>query len=320
MTITAFQTSSALQKALEDEIHLHRLPSTFQDVIQNWYQPVAEYIAEQYQSKKAALHSQPLVLGIQGLQGSGKSTCSAFLKILLEEQFSLKTINLSIDDFYHTRDKRIEMSAQVHPLLKTRGVPGTHDCELAIECLKNLENASPSNPVKKPSFDKSIDDRVFHNLEIITDRPHIIILEGWCVGLKAQSDELLKEPINELEKNEDKQGIWRHFSNDALKTTYQSLFSLIDTLMILNAPSFECVYQWRALQEKKLREKVLADNMQDNKVLSADELKRFISHYERLSRHALESLPDQANIILELNAQQTITQLTFNEESVKGMS
>ena len=93
-----------------------------------------------------------------GGQGSGKSTISHILKIILKTGFNLNTTIFSIDDFYKTIRERKLMSKRVSPLFLTRGVPGTHDTKLLYNVLKKLKN----HKFKKllvPKFDKSNDDR-----------------------------------------------------------------------------------------------------------------------------------------------------------------
>ena len=87
-------------------------------------------------------------------------------------------------------------------------------------------------------------------------RPEIVILEGWCVGARAEKSVFLKKPINILEKYEDKDLIWRKFVNEKLKKEYKKVFSMIDHHIFMKAPNFKMVFKWRLLQEKKLRRKL----------------------------------------------------------------
>ena len=99
------------------------------------------------------------VIGLTGGQGTGKSTISNILKIILKEAYKLETVIFSIDDFYKTLNERKIMSKKINSLFLTRGVPGTHDTKMLFQCIKNLKN----NNFKKiniPKFDKSIDDRL----------------------------------------------------------------------------------------------------------------------------------------------------------------
>ena len=95
-------------------------------------------------SKKIFEHkiknNKTLIVGLTGGQGSGKSTISNILKIILKEKYKLNTVIFSIDDFYKTLHERKQMAKKVDPLFLTRGVPGTHDTKLLFSCLKQLKN------------------------------------------------------------------------------------------------------------------------------------------------------------------------------------
>ncbi len=245
------------------------------------------------------------MLGIQGCQGSGKSTLASFLQILLEEEYQLPTAVLSLDDFYLTLAARKQLADSIHPLLLTRGVPGTHDLPLALKTFKDISQLKKGQTLRLPRFDKAQDDRAKENTWPEVEGPiRVIIFEGWCVGVGPQSEEALTPAINELEQLEDGRQIWRKFVNKQLATYENTLFNQLDKLVVLQAPSFACVYEWRALQEKKLREKTRL--LSDSKVLSDVALKRFIAHYERLSRHCLASLPAKADWLFKLNENQKI--------------
>ena len=121
------------------------------------------------------------------------------------------------------------------------------------------------------------------------------------MGIGPESPEELHAPINELEQLEDTQGVWRAFVNRALETTYLSLFSQLDTLIALQAPSFECVFGWRLLQEQKMIERIEASGGDASGAQTPEQIKRFIAHYQRLTQHALELMPEQADFLLKLN-------------------
>ena len=163
------------------------------------YIPMSFWIEEKYKKK-----GETLFLGLSGGQGSGKTTVTAILKIILEKFFKRKVYAISIDDFYKTLKERNQMSRTIHPLFKTRGVPGTHDINL-IRKLFNFIKRRKFKKFKLPKFDKSTDDRAkIKYWTNVKKKPEIIILEGWCVGAKPQSNFLIKNPINILEKKEDK--------------------------------------------------------------------------------------------------------------------
>jgi len=109
------------------------------------------------------------------------------------------------------------MSYTTHPLFKTIGFPGTHDINLIKKFFYFIKRKK-FKKTKLPKFDKSIDDRLKKKYWFnIKERPEIVILEGWCVGAKPQSNSLIKKPINILEKYEDRNLIWRKHVNEKLK-------------------------------------------------------------------------------------------------------
>lgn len=256
-------------------------------------------------SKMQAARQQPLVVGINGAQGTGKSTLAKAVAIMLENQYHLKTTTLSLDDFYLSRQARQQLGNSIHPLLSTRGVPGTHDISQALTTLQQLRG--DNGDVSLPGFDKSRDDCVAPQNRRHTCTPRdVIILEGWCVGVLPQDTESLKTPVNVLEAEEDADGRWRHYVNDCLAREYQNLFASIDYLVMLKAPSFDCVLAWRSLQEAKLAAQQQTDNAARSRIMTPDAIKRFIQHYERLTRHAFATLPAHADAVLDLDTDHRI--------------
>ncbi|MBT8044335.1 MAG: hypothetical protein KJO79_05235 [Verrucomicrobiae bacterium] len=278
---------------LESLIKAEALPASFESLAVDFYLPLAQSIVQWAQQQK----DTPLVVGINGAQGTGKSTLSKVLALALEHEYQLNCAIISIDDIYLTRQERADLSKDVHPLLMTRGVPGTHDVSLGINLIQQLRD---KNPVQLPIFDKSIDDRAPAEQWVACDKPvDVLLFEGWCVGAIAQEPEALAEPCNQLEATEDKDAKWRTYANQQLAGPYTKLFDLIDRLVMLKAPDFECVYQWRSTQEEKLRART--DMTQNHSVMNEEQIKRFIMHYERLTRWMFKEMPERADCLLELN-------------------
>ena len=212
------------------------------------YIPMSFWIDNKYKKK-----GKTIFLGFSGGQGSGKTTVTGILKIILNNYFKRKIHISSIDDFYKTLKDRNKISSTIHALLKTRGAPGTHDTNL-IKKFFDFMKKKKFKKFKLPKFEKSIDDRLKKKYWFnIKERPEVIILEGWCVGAKPQSSSLLKKPINILEKYEDKDLIWRKYANQKLKKEYKKLFAMIDYLIFMKIPHFNMVFKWRLLQERKLK-------------------------------------------------------------------
>ena len=270
--------------------------------LNNFFLPISEKIYRNYLNNK-----KTKIIGLTGGQGSGKSTISQILKIVLKEGFNLNTVIFSIDDFYKTLQERKDMSKKINPLFLTRGVPGTHNTALLLKCLSNFK----SKHFKKiliPKFDKSIDDRLSERFwQNIKTKPDIVIFEGWCVGAYPQKKKDLIEPINVLEKEKDKKRTWRNFINKELKTRYKKIFKLIDLMIFLKIPSFEYVYKWRLLQEKKLRV-----TSKGKKTMTNKQVKNFIMYYERITKHMLKNFSKRAKFVINIDSSHRLKSLKFN--------
>ena len=281
------------------------LSEPFRDKIgqlNNFYLPISKEIAKSYKKIK-----KTRIIGLTGGQGSGKSTISKILKIILKESFNLDTVIFSIDDFYKTLKERKKMSIKVSPLFLTRGVPGTHDTKLLENCIKKLKNLNFKRTLI-PKFDKSIDDRLSKNKwQKINKKPDIVIFEGWCVGVTPQKNRDLLVPINTLEKEFDKKKIWRKWVNKELKTKYKKIFKLINLFIFLKVPSFKHVYRWRHLQEKKLRA-----TSKGKKTMNPKQIKNFIMFYERLTKHMLKNFDKKANFIIKIDDKHKLKSIKFN--------
>ena len=244
-----------------------------QGQLKNFYLPFCNNIFKLFKLK-----NRTLLIGLSGSQGSGKSTISQILKIILQTRYRLNVTCFSFDDFYKTLYERKKMSKMVHPLFLTRGVPGTHDSKMLLNTIKILKKKK-FNTIKIPKFDKSIDDRLkIKYWQKIKKKPDIIIFEGWCVGAKPQPYKELVKPINILEKTEDTKLTWRKKVNNELKTNYKKIYNLIDKKVYLKVPNFKFVLKWRLLQEKKLIFKSKKKGMSDKQI------KRFVMFYERVTK------------------------------------
>ncbi|MGJ8677498.1 MAG: hypothetical protein ACSHX0_08270 [Akkermansiaceae bacterium] len=267
------------------------LPESFAETVTKHFSPIASQIADWHQGS-------PLVIGINGAQGTGKSTLSMILAAELRAEYGKSTAVISIDDIYHTKQKRAELAETIHPLLLTRGVPGTHDVELGINVIKALKDGGDS--VAIPAFDKASDDRrPDHEWRVHREPVDIIIFEGWCIGAVPEGEGNLFSPINELEKKEDASALWRNHVNYELEGSYRDLFSFIDKLIMLKAPSMECIYKWRSQQENKLRARLKPSDDKSG-LMNEQQLLRFIMHYERLTRWMLLEMPSRADILIKL--------------------
>lgn len=235
---------------------------------------------------------KPAVYGIVGLQGSGKSTLAAQLAALGKTR-GLKIVALSIDDFYLGKRDRNLLARSIHPLLATRGPPGTHDIALACAVLDKLKLGKS---VRIPRFDKISDTRMPPSRWQKIDTPiDLVIFEGWFLFARPESEAGIAKPVNMLEQELDPDGIWRHYCNAALEE-YARLWSRIDRSLFLQGPGFEQVKQWRWQQEQSLQ----AANPK-RRAMSKAEVERFILLFERTSRNVILQLPGQVNRVVRLD-------------------
>ncbi|MBB1288376.1 HAD-IIB family hydrolase [Pseudoalteromonas sp. SR43-6] len=274
----------------------HQLPLKYQYLSEQYFVPLAHDILE---SKKT---NTPIFVAINGCQGSGKTTLADFLVTWFSKNTPLNSVALSIDDFYLAKQARTDLAKDVHPLFTTRGVPGTHDVALMNSTITNLLAGEVNVPL--PRFNKHEDDSVSASDWLTNEKPvDIVILEGWCVGSEPQPLFSLSEPLNELEHQFDKEGVWRRCVNSCLANEYKAVFNLIDYTVMLKAPSFSDVFTWRQEQEQKL----IAKKGEGSGTMTNEQLVYFISHFERITRENLNTLSAKANALIELDSNRDIS-------------
>jgi len=239
---------------------------------------------------------RPLILGLCGSQGSGKSTLAAALVERASGQ-GLRAATLSLDDLYLGKAARADLARDIHPLLATRGVPLTHDVARGIAI---LDAARAGDTFELPRFDKASDAPLARS-ETVEAPLDLLIFEGWCVGARPQPDAALAAPINLLEREEDPDGDWRRAVNHALACPYRSLFDRIDRLVLLAAPGFEIVRQWRSEQERALRDRLVAAGRDPVATMDDARIARFVAHYERITRAILREMPARADLTVRLD-------------------
>ena len=261
-------------------------------------------------SKKANI-KKPYFVGLAGGQGTGKTTTSSLIKIILSKYFKLDVFRISIDDFYKTRKERISLSKRVHPMLLTRGVPGTHDINMMLNFFKKSKSKKFKR-LKLPIFNKAIDDRLskkhWYDLK---KKPDVIIFEGWCVGAKSEKNNTLKKTINSMEKTKDKKQIWRKYVNDQLKSKYKKLYSQLDCLIYLKAKDFSLLQKWRLKQERKLW--VKSKKNLNTKIMSKDNVLTFMQTYQRVTQNMFKYTPKYASVIINLNSNHQIKSAVYKK-------
>lgn len=268
-----------------------------------FYRQLAAWMAGHQRGPRAS------IFGINGGQGSGKSTAAAFLKDALFAAHGLRAVVLSLDDFYLPRADRERLAREVHPLFATRGVPGTHDVQLGIDTLDRLRDLRNGASLALPQFSKADDDRMpASRWPSVTGPVDILLFEGWCVGTPPQSSAELAEPINDLEASEDTDGRWRSRVNEELRTTYADWYSRLDALVFLRVPDIACVRRWRWQQEQDTARTASGEGAG---LQTRARFDRFIQHYERLTTHALRVLPERADVLLRLREDHVVDGILF---------
>jgi len=242
--------------------------------------------------QQRALHpARPVLIGVSGAQGSGKTTACQLLEAANRPRYA----NFSIDDVYLDTQQRAELAARTHPLFVTRGPPGTHDIALARETIAALMRAGPDSETPIPVFDKIADQmKPRGEWPVFKGRPEAIMVDAWCLGaLPVEASPAL----NAVEE-EDTEGRWREIQNEFLRTDYAEWFARFDAIVYLQAPSWQVVRRWRGEQEATLR----------GRALTEDEdawIDRFIQHYERITRSMIAG-GVVADIVVQLDEARSV--------------
>jgi len=273
-------------------------------MIKSFLIPLCFWISKKSENKR------PYFVGLAGGQGTGKTTISSLIRIILTKYFRLNVFRISIDDFYKTRKERINLSKRVHPMLLTRGVPGTHDINMMLNFFKKSKSKK-FNRLKLPTFNKAIDDRFnkkkWYDLK---KRPDVIIFEGWCVGAKSEKNNTLKKTINSMEKIKDQKQVWRKYVNHQLKSKYKNLYSQLNCLIFLKAKNFSLLQKWRLKQERKLRVK----SKVKSKIMSNADVLNFMQTYQRITQNMFRNMPKYASVIFNLNSNHQINSAVYKKK------
>ena len=97
--------------------------------------------------------------------------------------------------------------------------------------------------------------------------------------------------------------------NRELAGHYQALFAELDLLLMLRPPDFERVYAWREEQEARLR---AAGGGPE--VMTPSAVRRFVMHFERLTRFMLEEMPGRADAVVHLGADHAPMDVELGDE------
>ena len=281
----------------ENKLREYAQENNIRGISENFYleiiSPLVNYLASL--PKKET----PYFICLTGGQGSGKTTMSEFIQLVLNKFCNKRTVGFSIDDLYKTQEERKKLADEIHPLCEVRGMPGTHDMSLGFDLLDSLSKANNSSKTAIPAFNKPLDTHYPKNeWKVFTGKPDFIFFDAWCGGVKPISEDNWDPPINKLEEEMDPKGVWSKWSNQELSGDYQKFFSLIDLLILIRVPSMEHVFQSRWLQEQTLEKNTSNPEMLD-KIMTQEEVYRFVMHYERLTRHILKDMPNYCDILID---------------------
>ena len=272
-------------------------------MLKSFLVPICFWIANKTKNKK------PFFVGLAGGQGTGKTTTSSIIKIILEKYFKLNVLKISIDDFYKTRKERILLSKKIHPMLLTRGVPGTHDINMMLNFFKKVKNKKFKS-FQLPNFNKAIDDRFakkyWYNIK---KKPDVIIFEGWCVGAKHEKKSSLNKAINSMERIKDPKKVWRKYVNHQLKQKYKDLYSQLNCLIYLKAKNFSLLQKWRLKQENKLWLK--SKKTSKHKIMNKDDVISFMQTYQRITENMFKKMTNYASILVNLGSDHQINSVKY---------
>ncbi|AFZ43290.1 glycerate kinase [Halothece sp. PCC 7418] len=234
------------------------------DLLWKVWLPLALQIAAKKDQKPSAI-----IQGILGLQGTGKTTLSTILRLLLNE-LGYHTVTLSIDDLYKTYADRQQLQKD-DPRLVWRGPPGTHDVEIGIELLDQIREGKI--PISIPRFDKSafngMGDRA--TPEIIHQPIDILLFEGWFIGVQPVAESVFESPPPPITTEADRQ-----FAKDNNRrlTAYLPLWNRLDGLIILSPVDYRLSQRLR----KEAEQKMIA---QGKSGMSAAEIDQFVEYFWR---------------------------------------
>lgn len=252
------------------------------------------------------------IQGILGGQGTGKSTLTQVLGLLLK-QLGYTTAIISLDDLYKTYRERQKLQ-KIDPRLIWRGPPGTHDVDLGLRVLEQCLAKNKPTTISIPRFDKSAHngggDRIYP--EIIFP-PDIVLFEGWFVGVRPLPDEIWLSDRSSS-PSQIPQGVDFLFAkdcNDRLKA-YLPLWEKLDRLLVLYPEDYQLSKQWR----KEAEQKMIAQGLSG---MSDLEIEEFVAYFWRslhpeLYIKPLISDPSLVDLVVEIKRDRTYGNIYKPEE------
>ena len=296
-----------MEMAFQTTVRAMGLPAHVSQQLKTIYQPIVTWLDEQ----RIRL-SRPILLGVSGPPGAGKSTFAQLLAKAMSLQTCRRVETISLDDFYLTKLERQQLARDVHPLCAVRGVPGTHDIEWLMSTLDRIFAPTSLDPTSLdltsldltncerlviPRFDKLADDRAARDVSHgITTAPDCVLLEGWCLGCPPLP--AWRAPYNGRESREDPQGVWARWSAQHLNSAYQALFERLDGLVMIDVASMDCVFEGRWRQEQRLEALRSNYSSDESPRMSKAEVYAFLALFERHIAHMRAHLPSTCDVLL----------------------
>lgn len=231
------------------------------------------HILKHYESfkqdrKSRELPQQPMIVGVSGCQGSGKTTlCDTLAHLLKAAPYNLRVVSFSLDDVYLTHQDQVKLSMKYrdNPLYQQRGQAGSHDLALASQTLQSLLNTkNQGDTVPIPVYDKSLHsgqgDRLDKSDWKYPVAPFdIILFEGWMLGFKTLPEKNVKQHVNL--KFDDV-----NVMNTELQKYEDDLYPYFDIFIHLSPFKLDQVYQWRLQQEHHMKQTRGVDGLSDEAV------------------------------------------------------
>ncbi|KAF2098845.1 P-loop containing nucleoside triphosphate hydrolase protein [Rhizodiscina lignyota] len=247
------------------------MPQIIDDKSEHCIPFILECLEEHRRKYDGGEEVPPFFLGLNGVQGAGKTTLVSTLHNTLTTSYPLITTAIvSIDDFYLTHEDQVALakSNPTNPILQHRGQPSTHDIPLLVSTFASLRDGKPS---KIPVYDKSAfsgqgdraPESTWTSVNEGQEKVQVVVLEGWCVGFRPVSDEALEEKWKRAVAEEKKGSYDGQLGklkfediktvNDALKK-YDEVTDMFDAFIHIDAEDTHYVYDWRLQQEAALRQ------------------------------------------------------------------
>ncbi len=289
------QRSQFFYTLLQHNCNLPQIPARLELLWKLWL-PLATQLIQSYQSL-----NRPIIQGVLGGQGTGKTTLGQALTAILTFQ-GYRTLSLSIDDLYKTYADRQQLRL-VDPRMVWRGPPGTHDLEMGLRVLEELRLGKAS--VAVPRFDKSLHngggDRISPETISGVD---VVLFEGWFVGCRPVEDHFFNHPPEPILTESDRQ--FARDINQKLKD-YLPLWDCLDRLMVLYPTDYRLSKQWRQQAEQEM----IATGKPG---MTDAEIEQFVDYFWK-SLHPeffispLVQNPHLADLVVEINADHSVGQI-----------